>query len=110
MVAILNLNRSTDIRHQVDKRIYELFAGFLLFATSLALSAFLILAGLGLESLIGLAIEDGTLADDVVEFVVQVSLVGSAIVVSACGAIIVAGDAIKATIEFFRHPSEDEHD
>ena len=72
------------------------------FLVSLLISAALVGSGIALEFLVGLSIEDSSAAYEVLEFALDVSLIGSAIVVSICGAIVVAGEAIRSTYIFLR--------
>ena len=72
------------------------------FAASLVLSAFLVLAGIGMKQLIAWGIEEDSIPYNVVKFALDVSLVGSAVVVAICGGIVVAGEAIISTRDFFR--------
>ena len=68
-----------------------------MFLGSLAVSAVLILSGMGLEWLVGLSLDKGSVPHQVVAVVLDVSLVSVAVVVSICGAIIVAAEAIVST-------------
>ena len=76
------------------------------FVVSLLVSAALVVSGIVLENLAGLSIEDDSDMYAVLVFVLDVSLIGSAIVVSVCGAIVVAGEAIRSTYTFFNRLRE----
>ncbi len=80
---------------------YTVVLAALKFGVSLFISAVLVVSGFALEKLVSLSIEAGSKPHQIVEFVLDVSLVGSAVVVAMCGAIIVAGEAIMSTKAFF---------
>ena len=68
-----------------------------MFLGSLAVSGVLVLSGMGLEWLVGLSLDEGSVPHRVVAVVLDVSLVSAAVVVSVCGAIIVAAEAVIST-------------
>ena len=70
------------------------------FAASLIVSAALVVSGIALKTLVGFSIEESSEAYAVLEVALDISLIGSAIVVSVCGAIVVAGEAIRSTYTF----------
>ena len=86
-----------ELRRDVGGIFYRVALAVAIFLGSLAVSAVLILSGMGLEWLLGLSLEDGSVPHQVVTVVLDVSLVSVAVVVSICGAIIVAGEAIIST-------------
>ena len=70
------------------------------------LSAVLVLSGMGLEWLVGLSLDKGTVPHQVVAVVLDVSLVSAAVVVAVCGAIIVAAEAVISTRVFLSRSRE----
>lgn len=81
---------------------YYVGLAFIRFVVSLLMSAALVGSGIILETLVGFSIEEESDGYKVLVFVLDVSLVGSAIVVSVCGAIVVVDEAIRSTYTFFR--------
>ena len=73
------------------------------FLRSLVVAAVLVLSSIALEWLIGFTLPRESKSYQVVKFVLDVSLVGSASVVAACGALIVAWDAVVSTRDFISH-------
>ena len=71
------------------------------FLASLTLAALLVASGIGLETLINFTLEKGSKSQELVSVVLDVSLIGAAIVVSACGACLVAGESVRSTRDFF---------
>lgn len=76
------------------------------FLGSLAVSGVLVASGIGLEWLVGFLVDKDTQAFRGIEFAFDVTLVGSATVVSACGALIVAGEAITSVKAFWSRTKE----
>ena len=72
----------------------------LTFIGSLVVSAVFILAGIGLKTLVGLSVDEGSLPHQVFVFVLDVTLLGAAAVVSICGAIVAIAESVKSTLEF----------
>lgn len=85
---------------------YRFVLATLTFLTSLLISVVLFGSSIALKYLVNFSITKGSKTQEVVEFVLDVSLVGSAVVVSMCGAIIVAGEAIESTRAFFSRNKE----
>ncbi len=79
---------------------YRVVLAAITFLVSLLISGILVGSGIALEALVSLSIGDGSKSQEIIEFVLDVSLVGSAVVVSVCGAIVVAGEAIRSTTVF----------
>lgn len=77
--------------------LYRVALAVAMFLGSLAVAAVLILSGMGLEWLVGLSLDKGSLPHQVVGVVLDISLVSVAVVVSICGAIIVAAESIVST-------------
>ncbi len=71
-----------------------------IFIGSLVVSAVLVLSGIGLEWLVGLSLEKDSVPHQVISVVLDVSLVSAAVVVSVCGAVIVAAEAVVSTKNF----------
>lgn len=55
-----------------------------------------------LELLVGFAVGKESTAMKVVNVVLDISLVGSAVVVAVCGAVIVVAESVKSTATFIR--------
>ena len=73
------------------------------FAGSLAVSAALVLSGMILELLVSFAVDGESTALMVVKLVLDTSLVGSAVVVAVCGAIIIVAESVKSTRNFIKN-------
>ena len=69
----------------------------LAFAGSLVLSAALVVSGIILEYLTSLALGKETTGQNVVELVLDVSLISCAVVVAVCGATIVVVESVRST-------------
>ena len=93
------------MRKDLQESLYYVGLAVIRFLVSLLISAALVGSGIALEFLVGLSIEDSSAAYEVLEFVLDVSLIGSAVVVAICGAIVVAGEAIRSTYTFLRQLS-----
>ena len=85
---------------ELKEAFYRVGLAMIIFAGSLLLSAALVVSGIMLEQLVSFAVGDESTALKVVKVVLDVSLVGSAVVVAVCGAIIVATESIKSTLIF----------
>ena len=70
------------------------------FLTSLLMAVILVLSGLLLEWIIGFSIEPGTQTHQVVGFVLDVTLVGCAVVWAITGALIVTWEAVISAKSF----------
>ena len=70
------------------------------FLTSLIMAIILVLSGLLLEWIIGFSIDAGTQTHTVINFVLDVALVGCAIVWAITGAVIVTWEAVVAAKAF----------
>jgi hypothetical protein len=74
----------------------------LTFLTSLSMAVILVLSGLLLEWIIGFSIDAGTRTHNVITFVLDVTLVGCAVVWAITGAVIVTWEAVVAARTFLR--------
>ena len=72
----------------------------LTFFTSLLMAVVLVLSGLLLEWIIGFSINEGTQTRKVVSFVLDVTLVGCAVVWAVTGAVVVTWEAMMAAKAF----------
>ena len=84
----------------LQQAMYRVVLAATKFIVSLLISGLLVGAGIALETLVSFSIQDGSTAHEIVGFVLDVSLVGSAVVVSVCGALLVAGEAVASTYEY----------
>ena len=89
----------------LQESLYYVGLAVIRFLVYLLISAALVGSGIALEFLVGLSIEDSSAAYEVLEFALDVSLIGSAVVVAICGAVVVAGEAIRSTYTFLRQLS-----
>lgn len=92
---------------------YELSAAFrrvalaaITFFTSLLMAVVLVLSGLLLEWIIGFSVEPGTQTHNVISFVLDVTLVGCAVVWAITGAVIVTWEAVVAAKAFLSQTKE----
>ena len=67
------------------------------FLRSLIVAAVLVVSGMALEALVGLTLPKESKSLEIVRFVLDVSLVGSAVVIAICGALIVVWDTVAST-------------
>ena len=72
----------------------------LTFFTALLMAVILVLSGLLLEWIIGFSIGEGTQTHDVVSFVLDVTLVGCAVVWAITGSVVVTWEAVMAAKAF----------
>ena len=77
-------------------------------SVKLALAGLLVAADLGLEKLAGLVLEHDSHYFRIVEAVLDVTFVGSAIVIAACGAVMIAGAVLFSTISYFKEMLSDD--
>ena len=95
-----------EFRRDVREIFYRVGLAATIFLGSLIVSAVLVLSGMGLEWLVGLSLDEGSVPHRVVAVVLDVSLVSAAVVVSVCGAIIVAAEAVISTRIFLSRSRE----
>lgn len=76
------------------------------FLTSLLMAVVLVLSGLLLEWIIGFSIEPGTQTHNVISLVLDVTLVGCAVVWAITGAVIVTWEAVLAAKTFLSQTEE----
>ena len=95
-----------EFRRDVRGIFYRVGLAVAMFLGSLVVSAVLVLSGMGLEWLVGLSLDEGSVPHRVVAVVLDVSLVSAAVVVSVCGAIIVAAEAVISTRIFLSRSRE----
>lgn len=86
--------------------VYRVALAGAIFIGSLAVSAVLVLSGIGLEWLVGLSLDKGSVPHQIVSVVLDVSLVSAAVVVSVCGAVVVAAEAVISTRNFLYRAKE----
>ena len=76
------------------------------FLGSLFISAILVLSNLGMELLLSLIIDEVSIVHQATSLVLDVVLIGSAVVVSTSGALMVAGEAIYTARSFLTRMRE----
>ena len=81
---------------------------FVFFVVKVVIAAIFVAADLGLEKLASLVLEHGTAAFDIVEFVLDVTFVGSAVVISAAGAFVVAVEVILSSKDYLKRRLKDD--
>ena len=74
------------------------------FVFLLAVAGFLVGSGEALDLLVGIALEEESKTYEVYRFVSDIFFVGSAIVISAVGALVAAFDALRSVWEYMRRP------
>ena len=95
---------------EVLDAVYSIVRVIIPFLRSLVVAAVLVLSSIALEWLVAFTLPRESKSYQVVKFVLDVSLVGSASVVAACGAFIVAWDAVVSTRDFLsrkRDPTDE---
>ena len=75
---------------------------FVFFVVKIVIAAILVAADLGLENLASLVLEHETSSIHIVEFVLDVTFVGSAVVISVAGALVVAGEVILSSRDYLK--------
>ena len=77
------------VRQEFKDYLFRVGFAVLTFIGSLLLVSAFFGAGVLLEILVGLTVEDGTLPHRIFRFVLIVTLIGTALVITSCGAIVV---------------------
>lgn len=81
---------------------------FVFLVVKLILAGLLVAADLGLEKLAGLVLEHDGAPFRIVEFVLDVTFVGSAVVIAASGALVITGEVILSSRDYFRERLSDD--
>lgn len=81
---------------------------FVFLAGKLILAGLLVATDLGLEKLAGLVLEHDGEPLRIVEDDLDITFVGSAVVIATSGALVVAGEAILSSWDYFRERLSDE--
>lgn len=92
---------------KVKTDLQRIGAAFAFFLVKLILAALLVAADLGLEKLAGLVLEHDGAPLRIVEFVLDVTFVGSAVVIAVSGAVVVTGEVILSSRDYFRERNRD---
>ena len=92
---------------EVKTGLQRIGAAFVFFVVKLILAGLLVAADLGLERLAGLVLEHDGRPFRVVEFVLDVTFVGSAVVIAVSGALVVTGEVILSSRDYFRERNRD---
>ena len=92
---------------EVSTGLQRIGAAFVFFVVKLILAGLLVAADLGLERLAGLVLEHDGGPFQVVEFVLDVTFVGSAVVIAVSGALVVTGEVILSSRDYFRERNRD---
>lgn len=92
---------------EVKTGLQRIGAAFVFFVVKLILAGLLVTADLGLEKLAGLVLEHDGRPFQVIEFVLDVTFVGSAVVIAVSGALVVTGEVIISSIDYFRERNRD---
>ena len=93
---------------KVKTDLQRLGAAFVFFLVKLILAGLLVAADLGLEKLAGLVLEHDGDPLRIVEFVLDVTFVGSAVVIAVSGALVVTGEVILSSRDYFRERNRDD--
>lgn len=72
------------------------------FIATLTVSAVLYVADIALKALLVLAVDETTEFYQIAVYVMDVGLIGSAVVVSVCGAVMAAWEALTSALNFIR--------
>ena len=92
---------------EVSTGLQRIGAAFVFFVVKLILAGLLVAADLGLERLAGLVLEHDGRPFQVVELVLDVTFVGSAVVIAVSGALVVTGEVILSSRDYFRERNRD---
>ena len=92
----------TDLQEDISK----VLQAALKFVLSLVLSTILVGSSILLEALFNLSLQEGSKTQELIKVVLEVSLGGSAVVISVCGSLVVAGEVVRSTLKFFRRTKE----
>ena len=80
---------------------------FVFFVVKIAIAGIFVAADWGLEKLASLVLEHEGAPFKIVEFVLDVAFVGSAVVIAVAGAVVVAGEVIISSRDYFRNRLDD---
>ena len=94
------------MREELSAALRRVALAAMTFLTSLAMAVILVLSGLLLEWIIGFSIEPGTQTHNVISLVLDVTLVGCAVVWAITGAVIVTWEAVLAAKTFLSQTEE----
>ena len=81
---------------------------FVFFVVKIVIAGIFVAADLGLEKLASLVLEHEGTPFKIVEFVLDVAFVGSAVVIAVAGAVVVAGEVILSSRDYFRNRLSDD--
>ena len=88
------------LKQELIAALHRVLPAALTFLTSLVMAAILVVSGILLEYLIGLAVGYETLAYRIVRFVLDVALVSCAVVWTVTGAVVATWEAIISALTF----------
>ena len=94
------------MREELSAALRRVALAAITFLTSLVMAVILVLSGLLLEWIIGFSIEPGTQTHNVISLVLDVTLVGCAVVWAITGAVIVTWEAVLAAKTFLSQSEE----
>ena len=94
------------MREELSAALRRVALAAITFLTSLVMAVILVLSGLLLEWIIGFSIEPGTQTHNVISLVLDVTLVGCAVVWAITGAVIVTWEAVLAARTFLSQSEE----
>ena len=94
------------MREELSAALRRVALAAITFLTSLVMAVILVLSGLLLEWIIGFSIEPGTQTHNVISLVLDVTLVGCAVVWAITGAVIVTWEAVLAAKTFLSQIEE----
>lgn len=94
------------MREELSAALRRVALAAITFLTSLVMAVILVLSGLLLEWIIGFSIEPGTQTHNVISLVLDVTLVGCAVVWAITGAVIVTWEAVLAAKTFLSQTEE----
>ena len=93
---------------KVKTDLQRLGAAFVFFLVKLILAGLLVAVDLGLEKLAGLVLEHDDISLRIVEIVLDITFVGSAAVIAISGAVVVTGEVILSTMDYFKERRSDD--
>ena len=94
------------MREEVRTALRRVLLAVLFFLTSLAMAVTLVLSGLLLEWIIGFSVDAETPAHKLISWMLDVTLVGSAVVWAAAGTVVATWEAVMSANDFVKRTSK----
>ena len=101
-IVVPNSCRVIHMLREIASTFRRVGMAVLLLSGSVILSAFMVVCGKVMDWLILVALDEGGSFHSTADVAVDASFTSAAIVVAACGAVLVATEAVKSTVVFIR--------